>query len=689
MIALSQFAGRLSFAQRFLVSACFFFVPLGVLFYFNIDQLSEKIGFARGEIAGNRFQRPAVRLVKALADFQAALVAGSDVQAVKRQIDDLMGEMEKANSEVGARLAFTEKALKDGGFENLAVPAIKSKWEALSREPKPQQEHYEQLMSDIRGLVGHAGDTSNLTLDPEMDSYYLSDITSVSVAQTLNRIGSAAIAMDSFPRDPKPADRTVAAVFSATLKESDFDRITGDFDTALKENAKSQRGASPTLKTGTEAALARYKSESQKLIDSLTALGAGKPARQEEIRQTTAGASQAALDLFGKTTAELDTVLEMRIAGFENYRLKIIGGTAVALAFALLAMLLTVRSVTGPLAVAVAQVENVAQGDLSGELPPDFLERRDETGVLARAMQKMSAKLREMIGEISGDVGILSSAAADLQSSSSQMTSESRNASDKAHSVAAAAEEMSSNVTSVAAGMEQAATNLSHVATATDQMTATISEIAGNSERARRITAEATANATRITEQIHQMGESTKSIGKVSETIEQISSQTNLLALNAAIEAARAGAAGKGFAIVASEIKALALQTALATGDIRERIAGVQRATALGVEEIGKVSGVIGEVSAIVGSIAAAIEQQTATTQDIARNIAQASSGVGDVNARVAESSMVSREIARDIGVVDHAASGISQGSEQVLSGSAEVARISGRLRSTVSIFKV
>ncbi len=155
------------------------------------------------------------------------------------------------------------------------------------------------------------------------------------------------------------------------------------------------------------------------------------------------------------------------------------------------------------------------------------------------------------------------------------MPTESTAGSEKAQTVAAATEEMSINVTSVAAGMEQTTTNLSNVAAATEEMTSTISEIAGNSEKARRITGDATRQANRITEQINELGVAAREIGKVTETITEISSQTNLLALNATIEAARAGSAGKGFAVVANEIKALAQQTAAATEDIKTRIAGV------------------------------------------------------------------------------------------------------------------
>jgi methyl-accepting chemotaxis protein len=196
----------------------------------------------------------------------------------------------------------------------------------------------------------------------------------------------------------------------------------------------------------------------------------------------------------------------------------LIGGCLCAIGAAVFAGVVLTRGIATPLGVAVAFFGEVSQGDLSKNVPAKYLAAGDEIGALARVAQTMVEAWRKMIDEISDGIRVLSSSATELMASSTEMTSGSRNGSHKAHSVAAAAEEMSSNITSVAAGMEQTTSNLTSVATATEQMTATIGEIAGNSEKARRITEEATRQAARISEQMNQLGAAAQQIGKVTET---------------------------------------------------------------------------------------------------------------------------------------------------------------------------
>ena len=363
-------------------------------------------------------------------------------------------------------------------------------------------------------------------------------------------------------------------------------------------------------------------------------------------------------------------------------------GLLAAMLVGMLLSWLIVRSIVTPIQACVGFTGLLARGDFSQEVPAALRQRGDELGDLARAFQTMTDNLRRLLSEINGGVETLALSSADLSAVSKQTATGVKSMSDKTITVAAAAEEASANTNSVAAGMEQAATNLTSVATATEEMSATIGEIAANSEKARVISEQASTQAQTISALMLMLGQAAQDIGKVTETITDISSQTNLLALNATIEAARAGAAGKGFAVVANEIKELARQTATATEDIKSKIAGVQATTGSAISDIEKITDVIKDVEAIVSSIAAAIEEQATVTKDVAGNIAQASAGVKDSNERVAQTATVSTAIAQDIAGISAAVSGIRQGGEQVEASAADLAKLADDLREMMARFK-
>ncbi|MBY0506184.1 MAG: methyl-accepting chemotaxis protein [Bryobacteraceae bacterium] len=647
----------LTVGQRTLASLSLFALPLGVLFYFNLDQIAGNITFATQEIAGNQTQRPLVHLVKAVGDFETGRASAAEVDRLFAQIKEP------------------------------TAAKLRTMWQALAAKSVPSGD---ALVAGLRARIAQAGDTSNLTLDPEMDSYYLADVTSVVTAQALSRLRTASLFL--LPRLGHPlsaAECRQVAVLAAAMQESDYERIVGDLDTAFRENAKAPRGPSPTLQRNVQPAKANYERAVPALLAHLNALAVGQAVPPAVLQHALAGASQATLALGQQTANELDQVLEARIAGFVRYRWQLVGGTSVALAIAALLFVLVIRGITGPLQLAITQLEQVAQGDLSPDIPETIRQRGDEIGQFSRSLQTMLEALRTMSGEMQGGVTLLAQSSSRLLAASSAMTAGSREASDKAGTVAAAAEQMSANATFVASGMTGAADNLAHVAESTAQMTATIGEIAVNSEKARQITTEATRQAELVTSQIQQLGEAAHEIGQVTEAITAISSQTNLLALNATIEAARAGAAGKGFAVVANEIKGLAQQTAIATEDIRRRISRVQESTAQGVERVAGVSQVIGEVSHLVNTIAAAIEEQATVTRDISRNLGQASAGVREANARVTESTAASSEIARDIVVVNQAAREMADSGSQLRSSAAELSEVSQKLELAASRFHV
>jgi len=445
------------------------------------------------------------------------------------------------------------------------------------------------------------------------------------------------------------------------------------------------------LLTNIEQAVANWKPTNDQIIQLLRV---GKRPEAIQLYNQTARVKMEAVTAavnaqVAMTDRDMDRISKEHAAFTSRINFILVGAGLFAVILAVFSGIVVTRSIVKPLEVAVSYLGAVARGDLSRDVEPELLTRGDEAGTLAKAMQAMCVGLRQVINEITGGIHVLSSSSAELSASSNQMSDSSRRASDKSHSVAAGTEQMSTNVVSVAAGIEETTTNLANVSSATGQMTATISEIAGNSEKARRITTEASAQATRITEQMQQLGHAAREIDKVTETITEISSQTSLLALNATIEAARAGAAGKGFAVVANEIKELAQQTAASTDDIKARVAGVQSSAASGIAEIEKVSQVIHEVRDLVCSIAAAIEEQSTVARDIAQNISEASKGVADANVSFAQTSQVTKEIAREISEVDQATTHMSDATEEIRRSATELSKMAEQLTATVGRFRL
>jgi len=346
------------------------------------------------------------------------------------------------------------------------------------------------------------------------------------------------------------------------------------------------------------------------------------------------------------------------------------------------------RIVSNPIKGTIEIVKDIAQGE--GDLTKRLeVKSEDEVGELSKWFNVFMEKLQEIMKEIASHANILGSSSEKFSGLSGKMSEGADNISGKLHTASVAAEKMSTNMNSVAHNMEQTADNVNMVATAAEDMTSTINEIAQNSERARSITGEAVVQTQSASNKVDELGSAANEIGKVVETITEISEQVNLLALNATIEAARAGEAGKGFAVVANEIKDLAKQTAEATQEIKGKIGAIQGSTDATVTEIGHILKVINDVNDIVSTIATAVEEQSATTKEIAGNVAQAAQGIQGVNENVATSSSVASEIADEITGVNQAASEMSHSSGQVAMSAEELAVMAKKLNKMVGKFRV
>ena len=301
-------------------------------------------------------------------------------------------------------------------------------------------------------------------------------------------------------------------------------------------------------------------------------------------------------------------------------------------------------------------VDMAGHGDLTQRV---MIEGDDAIGRVGAGLQRMLDMMRDSISKISDNATSLGGASEELSVVSQQMSESAQRTTSEANVASTTTEQVNHNVQTVAAAAEE--------------MSASIREIAKNAADAARVAMSAVEVAENTNSVVSKLGESSADIGKVIKVITSIAQQTNLLALNATIEAARAGEAGKGFAVVANEVKELAKETAKATEDIGQRIETIQADTESAVTAIGQISDIINQINDLQTAIAGAVEEQTATTNEITRNVADAARG--------------SSEIAQNISTVAEAATSTSEGAANADGSSSELARMAAELQGLVEKF--
>jgi methyl-accepting chemotaxis protein len=317
---------------------------------------------------------------------------------------------------------------------------------------------------------------------------------------------------------------------------------------------------------------------------------------------------------------------------------------------------LLARHIAASLSEVVRVTSRLAEGDLTQRIA---VKGRDEIGDMALRFNSFAEKMHDAVRSIAHNMQVLAASSEELTAVSQQMAGTAEEASAQGGVVSAASEQVTKNVQTVATGVEE--------------MSASIKEIAKNAGEAARVANNAVQVAEKANATVGRLGDSSAEIGQVIKVINSIAEQTNLLALNATIEAARAGEAGKGFAVVASEVKELAKQTGKATEDISEKIQSIQGSTQEAVEAIGSIGQVINQINDISNTIASAVEEQSATTNEISRNVAEAAGGA--------------TEITRNIAGVAEAAKITSSGASDGQAAAAEMARMAAELQTLVSQF--
>lgn len=413
----------------------------------------------------------------------------------------------------------------------------------------------------------------------------------------------------------------------------------------------------------------------QQATDSLKAYRAAvSQFRDSQVKNAAALTAMSAqgdiLIAVSKKLTESQTVVRDTDAAHAKNMLLV--ATALALIFGLIAALAITRQIIIPLNQTLQVAERVAAGDLTHNL---VSLRRDELGQLQRSMQSMTQGLRELIGGISDGVTQIASAAEELSAVTEQTSAGVNNQKIETDQVATAMNEMAATVQEVARNAEEA----SEAAVAADQQAREGDKVVGEAiAQIERLAAEVSHS----TEAMGELKRESDKIGSVLDVIKSVAQQTNLLALNAAIEAARAGEAGRGFAVVADEVRSLAQRTQKSTEEIEELIVGLQNGTQ-------QVATIMDNSRTLTDSSVELTRRAGGSLESITRTVSAIQAMNQQIAAAAEQQSAVAEEINRSVLNVRDVSDQTSAASEETAASSVELARLGTHLQTLVGRFKV
>ena len=616
---------KLSFSKKLISLIMMFLVITAYLLVQLVLAYNEPIYFGEKEVVGNQYQRPVETVLRTVARHRfVAQRALNGVKESEEELDKLSAKitagfekLEKIHSQVGETLDFTQKGLASRKRDHLSLTTVAAKWKNLNAKqnnlkPEESNDLHASLIADLRGMITHLGDTSNLILDPDLDSYYLMDMTLLALPQAQDRVQNVITELEPIVRTGAVSneDRIKASIFAALMNEADYERIKGDFQTVRNEDANffgKSASIESTLAPMNEKFLAKYKA----FVDVVNQIAAGKAVSPELFVETSDQAFNASFEYWDASADELDKLLTVRIGSLRKRQINLGVISILGLIICSFVAWLLIRR----------WVENL----------------RTIVNELNRSSKEVSSASKS-----SGDSATRLSEASTEQAASLQQTMASvEQISAMVRQNADSALRTKESVDANSVVSEQGSKSVDEMLMAIDEIKSTNEEILSQMELSNKEFGE-------IVKIISEIGDKTT-------VINEIVFQTKLLSFNASVEAARAGEHGKGFAVVAEEVGNLAQMSGNAAKEITNMLS----------DSIKRVNKIVEDTKIRVDSLVEVGKDKVAMGQSTAQKCREALTRITE-NARgianmIAEISNASKEQSQGISEINKAIAQLDQ----------------------------
>ncbi len=409
-------AKQYSVSTKILLIAASFSVPIAVLVWLMVSSMTSNISFARLELQGNQYQRALEQVLDRLQGYRFATItcaspaSCAESSAAATTVNESLESLAAAQRAHGEGLQFTPEGLAKRKRQHLSAETLTTEWKAYAAAAT--NEKYAHLTEDVRGMITHAGDTSNLILDPDLDSYYLMDVTLIALPQMqdrLERITSSVYAQLAAGTPVTLPQQVQLAVGASMLKESDYDRILASSQTSLNED-QNFYGVSPTLAPNLGKSMAAWKGASDRLLSMMAEIQRDSSGvTPAAFLATATAARRASFDYWATAVDELDRLFDARLADYQQARTKALALAALATLGAVLLSVYFMRSITRPLdglirslgpgaTLLASSVESIAAATKDGAASPE------DASIICEELNAHAHKMRLAVAELAAHV---------------------------------------------------------------------------------------------------------------------------------------------------------------------------------------------------------------------------------------------------------------------------------------------